>query len=183
MKFFIAFLALILMTAPAQAREDTMRTLTPAKIRDFIDNMTEKTKPGGRLNDGAVTDYLNAHLADDGQYNSYLTFRIPGFDDQMQEVAVDKQQFIQNILSGRSTMRAYDSSVKVTTVEVAKDKKTASITTLTREEGEMPVPEGKYVPFSGQSECQQNIILNGNTPQIASASCSSLIEVKSRIKN
>lgn len=184
MNYLMTGLLVILAGAamPAMAQEETMRTLTPVKIRAFIDKMTEKTKPGGRLGDQDVVAYLDAHLADDGQYASYLTFRIPGFDDQTQEVFVDKEQFIRNILSGRQDIRDYDSSVKVMDVEVAKDKQTATIKTLTKEEGMMPVEEGRYVPFEGQSECQQQIRLQGNIPQILSASCQSLIEIKNRIK-
>lgn len=174
------FAAILFTVNPALANEDNMRSLSPVKIRSFIDKMTEKTMPGGRLDDKEVVQYLNAHLSSEGTFNSSLTFRIHGYDDQTQEVSVTKEQFIQNILAGRRDIRKYDSSVKVTEIVVAKDKRSAMIKTITREKGEMPVEKGKYLPFEGSSTCSQEIRMLGEVPQISGADCQSLIEVKQR---
>ncbi len=186
MKSALAALIILSVAAPLPALafggDDDMKTLTPAKVKKLVDNMTEKTKPGGSLNDQGVKDYLNEHLASDGVFTSTVTFRIPGYEDQVQMISVDKAKFIENVIAGRQQIKDYESKVKVREPEVTKDKKSATLKLETREEGLMPMQDGKWVPFKGQSDCFQEIRINGNKPQIYSAACQSLIEIQKTIK-
>lgn len=178
--FMAALAAVCLLGLPAMAQEDAMKTLTPVKVRELVDKMTEKTKPGGRLNDDQVVQYLQAHLSDQGSFRSTLTYRIPGYDDQVQEVSISKEQFIQNVLAGRRDIRKYDSDVKVKDITISRDKRSALFQIVTREKGEMPVEPKKYLPFVGESICEQELRITGDIPQIYTAACTSLIEVKQR---
>ncbi len=168
-------LSFVFLSVPASAQE-TMRELSSLKIREFVASMTDKTRPGSRLTDEEVRTYLNTHLSDHGAYNIAVTYRMPGQPDQTQQMALDKAKFIENVLSSRSAMQDYTSSIKVDDINVTGDKKSATIKTETRERGLMPINKDTYVPFKGQSNCTQDIRLNGDTPQITSANCQSVIE-------
>ncbi len=164
------------LSVPASA-QDTMSNLTPLKIRAFIASMTDKTRPGSKLTDEEVKAYLNTHLMDGGTYRITVTYRMTGHPDQTQEMNLDKAKFIENVIGSRSAMQEYTSSINVDDINVGKDKRSASIKTQTREKGLMPVNADGYVPFKGQSDCTQDIRLNGETPVIAAATCQSVIEI------
>lgn len=168
---------IVIGAAPVCAQEEMMTSLSPVKVRALVNKMTEKTRPGGRLSDEDVRLYLGSHLAEDAQFTSHMTYRIPGFEDQVQDFVVDKAQFIDNILTARGTMKNYKSTVKVTEIDIARDKQYALVRIDTKESGEMPVGEGQYMPFTGEASCQQEIRIAGSVPQITGAACTSLVAI------
>lgn len=174
-------LAIALITAcsatPAFAQTDRINSLSSASVRDFIVSMTDKTKPGSRLSDEAVLKYLETHLADGGSYNSNVTFRMKGFPDQVQQMTLTKESFIENVMNGRAVMKDYMSNVSVKDVDIDRKRDIATFTTETRESGIMPLGTGTLVPFRGNSTCKQEIYMNGNTPQISAADCKSTMEI------
>jgi len=166
-------LALLCLAVPAAA-QDKVGNLTPKTVEKFILSMTNKTKPGGRLNDERVMQYLTMHLFDLGRFSSNITFRIPGHEEQVRTVALDKADFIKNVIAGRQTMRNHTSEVAVRDVVIATNGNEATFKTRTIEKGEMPI-EGDYVAFNGETACDQALALDGNIPIILSADCKSIL--------
>lgn len=159
--------------SPVLASERTTNSLTPVKIRQFIDHVTEKTKPGGRLDDAEIVSYLNAHLSNDGTYSSNILFQIPGYPEQVRALTLNKSEYIKNILDARKALKDADSSVKVSNISINKDKTKASISTITHQEGKMPVDPTTYLPFEGETHCSQELELIEKMIVIKSASCES----------
>lgn len=170
-RFSLVLLAACCLTTPTLAQEK-IKTLTPETVSAFVNAMTEKTKPGGRLKDEQVIAYLNTHLFDLGDYNSSVTFNVPHHHPQTRAIQLTKAQFISNVIAGRQSIRQHQSGVAIHDIEIADNNQEATFRTVTSERGEMPI-EGQYVSFTGETECIQKIALDGAIPVILSADCTS----------
>lgn len=170
-RFPVILLTLCCMTLPAAAQEK-IRVLTPEAVNAFVHAMTEKTRPGSRLNDRQVVTYLSKHLFDLGQYNSNVTFYVPHHHAQTRTIRLSKPEFIDNVISGRQNIRNHQTDVTVHDVVIADNNQEATFRSVTNELGEMPL-EDQYVTFTGRTECIQKIALDGAIPVILSADCTS----------
>ena len=143
----------VFFTGTAQAAEK----LTKQSIEAFIEQTTKLTHADSGLSDEEAQDFLNQHLDDSGIYKSVITYDIPGFPPTPQELSLTKQDFIDNVITGRDSMEKYDSSVKVTKTEITKDGQYAIIMTKTSEKGITPVSPEEKLPFDGVSLCKQHL--------------------------
>lgn len=161
---------IVSMVAPAHAQ------MSDGKIRAFIDETTLISNPDNGKSESAVRRYLEQHLADDGVYKGTVTYNIPGYPAQSKQMEVNKNDYIQNVLSGREAIEDYQSSVDVHTANIDRSGKKATVSITTDETGRMMM-EDAMVGFEGASTCVQELAMEGNTIVIATATCDSTVNI------
>lgn len=177
---FLLFIFSILSSGPVAA-DDEPAQLSEAEIRDFIQETNDVTNGG--TSERPVEDivaFLNTHLHKDARFKSKMVYNIPGYPPKETELALNKQEFIDNVQSGAKTVQDYEHSITVKSVQISSDKRKATVLTNGREEGTMPVQDGnggsQDVPITGYSTCHQIIMLSDqNVIQMFNANCNTEI--------
>jgi hypothetical protein len=153
-----------------------IRKLTEDNIRSFVEKTTEITSyqdTSGTPED--IRAYLDAHLHKKGYFKSTIRYIMPGFPSQENVLSLDKDQFIDSILSGQNALEEYETDITVKSVKISRDGKRATVVTSGQEGGTMAVPgeDGKTeeIPVSGSSECDQILKLEDRTIKMYSAIC------------
>jgi hypothetical protein len=152
------------------------KKLTERDVRDFIIKTTKITNGDNRrISQEEVREYLGNHLHKEGFFKSIISYNIPGFPTQNNTLSLNKDQFTDSILNGQQTLEDYRTEVNVKNIRISKDGEKATVTTISREQGEMPVPgEGgdtELISVEGQSTCSQILLLNDEYIQMYSANC------------
>lgn len=142
-------------------------SLTEESIRDFVMQTSAVMDGTSDPEDGSdVRSYLEMHLSPEGLFKSEMTYNIPGHPVQKNQMALDREQFIDSVIDGRKSLSDYRAEVSVQKVEIANGGRRAEIQTRARESGKMTLqtPEGgeETLPVEGISICQQTLILDGD---------------------
>jgi hypothetical protein len=145
--------------------------LTRENIKNFVQKTTKLAHQNSDLNASEVTSFLQKHLYDKGIFRTIMTYHIPGYPPQPQNMSLDKDLFIENVLEGRKTIENYNSSVEITDIQITNAGQTATIRTNGTESGIMPVDKKQKASFKGQSECKQHLAIKDNVIQMISAEC------------
>jgi hypothetical protein len=167
----LAAAAILFVSAPAMAED----RLTVDTIQTFLNDTTALTHQDSALTDADVTAYLDLHLSNNGTYASSVLYEVPGNPATPKDFTLNKQQFIDNVVSGRKQMKNYESSVKLYTHTIAGDGKSADIETITNERGEMPINPEETMPFEGTTVCKQALKMEGQTIVLTRADCEARI--------
>ena len=186
-KFLFTLSALIFMicaaeTAVAQVVSEKMNKLSETKVTAFIQDTSIMTsQQGSDRNDADVMTYLEQHIDKKARFKSSVTFIMPGMPAQTKELSLEKRDYIEHVLQGAQDVDHYNSEVEVEKVSIARNKKTASVTTTTVETGLMrvPTPDGgsQEVAIEGISKCFQILKLGKNGYiQMYSANCTTKMQ-------
>jgi len=145
--------------------------LTRENIENFVQKTTKLTHQGSGLDASDITSFLTKHLYDKGIFRTIITYHIPGYPPQPQNMSLDKELFIENVLEGRETIENYNSAVEITDVQITNAGQTATIRTNGRESGIMPIDKEQKASFEGQSECKQHLAIRNKIIQMISVEC------------
>ncbi len=168
--------ALIALLTPTLAVAGKLNKLSESDIKSFIVETTKITSGQAiyRSND-EIRNYLDRHLHKKGFFKSKIRYIVPGFPSQENTLSLDKEQFIESILSGQQALENYYSEVDVKKVRISKDKTKATVVTKSKESGVMPVPgeggKAEKIPVEGKSTCDQILKLEDGVIQMYSATC------------
>ncbi|MGH1397928.1 MAG: hypothetical protein ACRBCT_01810 [Alphaproteobacteria bacterium] len=157
--------------------------LSTSSIKRFIKETTQVTS--GQHEDygnvAAITGYLQTHIADNGRFQSSVTFTMPGQDAQTQHMDLKKKDFMRYVIQSSQSLQDYESKTRVLNSRISEDGKRAYVQTSGVERGVMPTPTNnggvEFVPFEGTSNCQQIIKLSRkDVIQMYSAVCETDVE-------
>lgn len=169
---------LLLSSGYAQAEEK----LTRNNIKEFIKETTALTSGQKKdVSNDEIAFYLENHLDPDARFKSVVTFAMPGFPAQERELSVNKEEFIEQTLSGEKALGDYKNKIRVGSIKIAKNGRRASVKTTGIETGTMAIPNAEGgsedVPVEGVSSCDQILKLSdsGNI-QMYNANCKTTIE-------
>lgn len=174
----LLLLVAALVTIPNLVYAETpVSKLTESNIKHFLEESTRITNQK-KLSDDKIRSFFNRHLGQGSAYTSVITYEIPGYPPQPRTLTLDKNQFIENIVTGQSMMTDYSSSTELQHHTIDKTGQTATIETMGYERGKMPFQGSQLVPFKGRNHCTQNLkISDEQAIQIVSASCETTIEI------
>lgn len=170
------FLIIFCVSAQSSYAQNKIATLSESDVTAFIQNMTDITS-GENLShsQGAIVQFLDRHLHPKARFKSALQYNIPGFPTQESSVALNKEQFIENIQAGSQTLDNYNTSVEIRDIRISKDGKKATLSTIGKESGIMNTA-GQQFPVEGDSTCSQIIMLSDQgIIQVYNANCKTTI--------
>ncbi len=151
--------------------------LTEARIKAFLDQSIALMQAGSGVTDEQLEKFFDDHVARKAMFKSTIMYDIPGYPPQMRNVALNKTDYIKNILDGRRTMKDFSSSVTLKKADIKGD--TATIKTDGTESGSAPMEGAENpVPFEGRSSCNQIVKDDGGTVVLVSAACETIITFK-----
>lgn len=163
--------------------EPRIRALTTENIKAFLNILQEIGQGQDNLPyDMSAETYLQRHLADNAYYESAMVFNIPGMPPEKTTMKMDKLQYIHSLQKGLSIMHAHETTMKIDKIDIARNKRQATLETTITEKGEIPWGEKNGAPrmvnVIGISECEQNIVIPPiNRIQLAKAVCSTKIKL------
>ncbi len=170
----LAFGAVIFLATGTPARAEA---LSEARIKAFFDESIALMQAGNTATDEQVEKFFDDHVARKAMFKSTIMYDIPGYPPQMRNVALNKTDYIKNILDGRRTMKDFSSSVTLKKADIKGD--TATVKTDGTESGSAPMEGAEnLVPFEGRSSCNQIIKDDGGTVVLVSAACETIITFK-----
>jgi len=89
----------------------------------------------------------------------------------------DIQEYLTNHLHKQSRFISNENTVEVTSIDISKDQRKATVLTHGTEQGMMEVQPGQSVPIIGTSNCTQILMLSKNDIlQMFNAKCETSIE-------
>ncbi|MEM7679711.1 MAG: hypothetical protein AAF182_01740 [Pseudomonadota bacterium] len=168
-------------STPSYAQE--VEKLDKKNIAAFIEKTTQMSKGGGYdMSSADVRKYLDYHIHDNARFQTSMTFQVPGMPPQETQMSIQKDEFLRGVEEAEHAVNSYENKVEIKKIKLSRDKKSAVVYTVGREEGEMPtqLEDGstQFVPIDGVSECKQNIALNDGFIQMMDAQCKTTIEFK-----
>ena len=114
-----------------------------------------------------------------GYFKSAIKYNVPGFPSQENSMSLDKDQFIDSVLSGQQALQDYESSIDIQSIKISRDKTKATVQTRSTENGVMPIPSesgsAEMIPVRGDSSCDQILMLEKKIIQMYSANCTTEI--------
>jgi len=173
LSFFLIVCCVFSQKSHAQNKIDA---LSEGNITFFILTMTEMTS-GANLetSQANIVQFLNRHLHPKARFKSALQYNIPGFPAQENSIALNKEQFIENVQHSAQSMDNYQTSIEVQDIRISKDGQKATLRTIGRESGTMNA-SGELIPVEGDSHCTQIIMLSDKgVIQIYNANCATTI--------
>ena len=185
-RYFLAFLVVTCVVcsslAHAQNKKNRYKKFTNDNVREFIQDSTAITSVSNvQLDQRKVEQYLERHIDKDARFKTTITYIVPGMPEQEKTLSLNKQDYIAQVAEGANSVEHYHSDIDVQDVDISKNKKTASATTVSFETGimEVPNPDGTVdsVPIEGRSECFQVLKLSKKGYiQMYSANCTTRME-------
>ena len=180
MTLCLTALLIIVTTLPAQAKR--YKELTRDNVEDFIRLASDMTT--GKTGDDTktITRYFKKHLTKDARFKSTMKFVLPGFPPKESALALDKDDFIQNVIDGKKAFEDHQSEITITNIKIVSNGRQALVQTEGRETGLVAVPIGdtgtvERVPIEGFTQCKQIIRLSKKgVIQMYNAVCDTLIE-------
>jgi len=177
--YFLLSLIVALWTygAPAYAKTK-IKSLNEANITKFVEETTALTNGRtGDLSRDDIQEYLTNHLHKQSRFISKITYIIPGFPPQDSVISLGKDEFMATIAEGSDAVEEYENTVEVTSIDISKDQRKATVLTHGTEQGMMEVQPGQSVPIIGTSNCTQILMLSKNDIlQMFNAKCETSIE-------
>jgi len=177
-----AMAVLLLASGTALAEIDIHKTksLSEEDVKAFIEETVDITSGKRKdISDFDLEDYLETHLDEESYFKSTMRYIMPGHPPQESELKLNKEDYISSIKGGSQALSEHKTKVRVKDIKISKSKRSATVTTETREKGEMPI-EGQMVPINGVSSCKQIIRLSDDDViQMYNALCETEIEFDS----
>ncbi|MCB9964196.1 MAG: hypothetical protein H6857_04585 [Rhodospirillales bacterium] len=172
-----AFCAAILLILPFQGQAgDKVNSLTESNIRAFIEEMTDLAtgaKSGKNVDDTSF--FFMTHLHPNAFFKSAVKYKIPGYPDQENVLRFDRAQYIESLTDSGSAVSNFAASVQILSIKISKDKKKATVKTVSEESGDVHVPQSggtSDVPMQGRSVCDQILMLSSEKIiQLYGATC------------
>lgn len=156
----------------AQSKVDT---LTDGNIRFFIEDISKITSGNLGQSPERITTFLNRHLHKHARFKSTLKYNIPGFPPQATALALNKDEFIENIEAGSKALDNYQNDVRIVEIKISSDKRKATVFTEGYETGTMNA-QGQAIPVQGNSNCHQIVMLSKKgVIQMYNANCETTI--------
>jgi hypothetical protein len=166
-------------------RSDFISRLDENNIAAFINDVERVVKTGAAtMSAQDMADYFNNHIAEKAVFASTMKYEMPGYPAQESVMQIGKVEYINGIIGGAGLMKSYEHSVEIKDVEIGNGGRSAKVTTVISEKGEMPWPrDGKPaadsaapdlvpMPVSGTSTCEQTIVISlNNFVQMQRADC------------
>lgn len=180
--FCVLFSGTALYSAPSLAQ--VIEKLDRNNIKSFIETATLMSQGGASdMSQEDVLAYLRDHIHDDARFVTSMTFKMPGMPPQETQMTIQKPEFIQGVQEADKAVNGYENEVDIKKIKIAVNKKSATVQTVGKEEGEMPMQlesgDVQYVPIEGVSECTQTLGLsNAGLIQMMDAKCKTTIEFK-----
>ncbi len=175
MMAFFMFTILVSMACLPAYGSSKVRKLDEGNVREFVLMTTKMTSQAQDFHKSDVQEYLNDHLHKKGFFKSEIKYTIPGFPSQSNTLSLNKEQFIDSILSGQQALQDYEAQTEVIDISISRDGKKATLSTTSIERGLMPVPsedgQAEHSPVEGSSECGQILMLEDGLIQMYSATC------------
>ena len=178
---FNIFIAIILSATFLTGAGSSVSALTETNVESFITEVAEVS--GGKREDMdsySITHFFMDHIAEDGVFKSEIAYAMPDMPSSTRTLEMDKLNFISHILEGMKSMTKHETAVKIEYIRITDNGKSAIVTTTNYERGVMPIADSfgdaQMVPVTGTSYCEQQVILNGKTIQMAGADCSTNID-------
>jgi hypothetical protein len=179
-----AFLCVFLGSFPVYAAHETKR-LTDNNIREFVMDVTRKANEAkqGYYSHDELSSFFNKHLHPRAFFKSSMRYNIPGYPSQESSLTLDKDEYRDSILKSEDMVSDYDADVKVSFIKISKDKRKATVKTISHENATIQVPHSgnnQAVPLTGKSTCDQILMINANDViQIYSANCKTVMSFNS----
>ena len=149
--------------------------LTNSNIEAFVLDITQKANEVDSLDHGDLSRFFEKHLHPKAFFKSSMSYLIPGYPTQESNISFDKSKYIESLLGSSSNVSDFEADVVIKNIKISKDKKKATLETITTENAVMQVPQNgsiEYVPMYGNSKCRQILMLSDqNNIQIYSANC------------
>ncbi len=171
---YTLFLCLFAHIAFAQDSHNVTR-LNNTNVEAFVQDVTNRANDIGSYEPEDLSSFFERHLHSNAFFKSSMSYLIPGYPSQKNSVSFNKEKYIETLLTTDSTVDDFEAEVTVSNIQISKDKKKATLETVTTENAVMKVPQNgsvEYVPMTGVSKCRQILMLsNRNDIQIYSANC------------
>jgi hypothetical protein len=154
-------------------------------VTAFIQKVTDVTHGATTGTDiENIQDFLERHIHEDARFKSTISYAMPGFPPQNNDIKLNKDGYIKQILEGASHVQNYDVQVDIKDIKFSRKKKTATVSTHTRENAYITVPgpsrEEQNVPITGTTNCTQVLkINNDNILQMYHANCTTNVNFTS----
>ena len=166
----------------AQAVSKKLKSLTTDNVSAFIEDTSILTSNQNIDRDDAkIAAYLDRHINKQARFRTSITYILPGLPDQEKVLALKKEDYIEHVKKGADSVEHYHSEIDIGDIKISKNKKTASVTTVTTESGIMQVPgdngEMEEVSLDGTSECFQVLRLGKKGYiEMYSANCTTVMQ-------
>lgn len=171
-------------SAQAQVKSERLKKFTEDNVTAFIEDTTAITSVHNvDYNDAKVSAYLKKHIDKKARFKTSLRFVMPGVPEQKQTLSLSKDDYIEQVKQGADSIEHYHSEIEIGDITISKNKKTASVNTVSTETGIMQVegPDGdsQDLPIEGRSECFQVLkIGKKGYIEMYSANCKTVMEFK-----
>lgn len=173
---FLGFCVCMAFAPYAHAKRGKIETLTETSIRSFIEKTSHMTTASSdAVPVEEIKKYLEKHIEKNARFKTIMQFNMPGLPPQEQKISMGKDDFIENVEKGGSSVEDYEHLIEIENVKISSDGQKAFVKTLSTEMVTMPVPTEtggtEFVPVEGESQCTQILSLNDGVIQMYSASC------------
>lgn len=168
--------------AHAQVKMKRFKKLSEDNVTAFIEDTTAITSVKNvSRDDSKVNAYLKQHIDSKARFKTSITYILPGLPPQQKDLSLNKADYIDQVKQGAGSVEHYNSEIEITGIDISKDKKRASVNTVSTETGIMQVPQEdgtiEDVPIEGTSECFQVLkIGKKGYIQMFSANCKTRME-------
>ncbi len=169
---------------PAQAQTDYVTSLDEETVKKFIADVQRMVMTGMQtMTADDVANWFNNHIATKARFESMMKYEMPGYPAQDSTMSIGKEEYINGILSARSTMSDYQQDVQIQEIKIGNGGRSAKVRTKITETGNMPwpkdgaMPDGRPpemvpMPVTGTAECEQTIGISiNNFIQMQKAAC------------
>ncbi len=167
---------------PAQAvtLKQKASQLSEENITAFIEEMNQVAMGHHNLSPPDLETYLDDHLHEKGRYTSTITYDIPGYPAQNNEIKLDKESLSDSYRNITEETSGFETQITIENIEIKHRGQSATIQTLSKDKGtlHLPAEDGseKSIPVKGSSHCEQNLRLSSqNMIQLVKAVCSTEI--------
>lgn len=174
MKSCIALLLTLIASLPAHAQG-----ITESAVSNFSNEMNEAHKKSfdqyTALIDGAFTE--------DSTFELHDTLTIPGQQPKQTSQSLSKPEYMNDLKNSYDTLQGAKIAYKITSIQIAPDKKSAVLKDLTSVQNKVPVPgananKAQKMDFSSTANCVTDLVLSAqNKLQAKKTECDSQTHV------
>ena len=154
--------------------------LTEPVLTDFVEQMTSVSTGAKAGTDiFAANRFLQDHLAAGSMFKTSLTYDLPAMDEAERHIALDKKDYINNVLAQLKAGKADDAATRIETIDIAPDARHARVITTSYQRGPMPIQTGngqQVVQVKAVSYCEQAVGLKNRSIVIDDATCTTSVE-------
>jgi len=148
------------MPSDAQVRMKRVKALSDDNVSRFIQETTAMTSINNVDRDEAqMRGYLDRHIDPKARFKTSITYSLPGIPSQARVLTLSKADYIEQVQQGAGSVDHYHSEIDIKDIQIAKNKKSASVSTVATETGIMQVPQEdgsvEDIPIEGTTECFQ----------------------------